>query len=110
MASKSFLETYNNLTEKSILTSLDKENKILLKKFNVKEKDIESAKNSLSKVHKVDKQFLSFYAVWDVGFNNNIFLTFNIEDKSHKNYQSSVNYIWLPEEKRGVKTAKGIVK
>jgi len=78
----------------------DNLNKKLSKKYNIKENDIALARKVLAKKHKVQEKYMKFEFIWEI-LENHVYLTFNIIDENHKNYKSSVNYVWLPIEKRG---------
>jgi len=75
-------------------------NKKLMKKYNISKKDIDVARKWLSKKHKVEEKHMKFEFIWEV-LEGHVFITFNIIDKKNTAmYKSSVNYIWLPIEKR----------
>jgi hypothetical protein len=84
----------------SIQRHYDLINKKLFKQYHVKPKDIEVAKKALAKHHKVQEKYMEFAFVWEV-LEGVVMLTFNITDENHKNFKSTVNYRWLPIEKRG---------
>lgn len=87
--------------ENSIRNHWDLVNKKLSKKYDIKDKDIKFARKQLAKKHKVKENDLKFEFIWEV-LEGTVMLTFNITDENHKNFKSSVNYRWLPIEKRGV--------
>lgn len=53
---------------------------------------MKKAKESISKRLKVDPKFLKFYAVSVPGWKNKVYITFNVTDKNHPKYRSTVEY------------------
>jgi len=87
---------------KADLERIKKDNKRLLKKFNIKDSDLKMAQKELGKHHNIKPSFLDFHAVADYGFKDIVDLGFNITDPKHKNFKSTISYRWNPKELRGI--------
>lgn len=61
-----------------LIEKVQVDNKKLFKKYNIKQKDIENAKNKISKRDKIDKKYIKFEYVWETNWNNTVYLMFNI--------------------------------
>jgi len=84
------------------LEKIKKDNKILMKKFNIKDSDIKKAQKIVGKHNKVDPSLLKFHAIWEPGFKDIVDLSYNIMDPKHKNYKSTISYRWNPKNERGI--------
>jgi len=85
---------------KNIKQHWDMLNKKLSKKYNIKEKDIKLARKEVAKKHKVQEKYIEFDFIWEI-LENRVQLSFRIMDEKHRDYKSTVTYVWLPIEKRG---------
>lgn len=61
-----------------------------MKKYGIKQKDLDAAVKSVSRDKKVDPKYLKLFAI-DDGMGK-LMLYFNIEDPKHKNYKSTITY------------------
>jgi hypothetical protein len=61
-----------------------------MKKYGIKQKDLDAGIKSVSKDKKVDPKYLKLFAIDDSM--DKLMLYFNIEDPKHINYKSTVTY------------------
>lgn len=86
--------------QSGILRRIEKESEKLKKKYKITDTILAKAKKEVSKKVNVHVSKLQFAHIGDYG-DGNIFISYHIIDPKHKRYKSTVNYVWLPIERRG---------